>query len=518
MPKLAVIDIGTNSIHMVLAELLRDGSYKIVDRFKDITRLGNGAFAARRLSDEAVARGLEVLNTLATLARNKGFDRIEAVATSAVREAKNGGEFVDLVAKRTGVTVRVISGAEEARLIYLGVKNSIALSEAPTVIVDVGGGSVELILGNRDGVMQVNSLTLGAIRLADQYLTKMPPSGAMLAGLEASVARQLERALEPLKTKRWRSVIATSGMAANVAEITHLRQTGRPLLQVNLATVALKDIRALEKDLARSSFKERLAIPGLDPKRVDTLLPATVVFHCLLKLSALDHMTLCDKAIREGVIYDFIERHRDGLQAEQDIPDIRRRHVLGLARRCHAPEVHSLHVAGLALRLFDQTKPLHGFGGSERDWLEYAAVLHDAGYLINPRQHHKHAYYVIKHSDLSGFTADEIEVVANVARYHRGAMPAMKHDGFANLPPALQHCVKVLGALLRVADALDRTHFSVVQTVNVACGKNLVVEAIVSGAAEMELWTARQRADMLEEVFRRPVELKAVSPASEPAR
>lgn len=518
MPKLAVIDIGTNSIHMVLADILPDASYKIVDRFKDITRLGDGAFATRRLSEEAMARGLEVLNTLATLARNKGFDRIEAVATSAVREARNGGEFVDQVAKQTGVTIRVISGAEEARLIYLGVKNSIALPEAPTVIVDVGGGSVELILGNRDGLIEVNSLTLGAIRLADEFLTKMPPSGAMLKALEESVMGQLERALQPFKAKRWQSVVATSGMAGNLAEVIHLRQTGRPLLQLNLATVSLKEIQALERELARSSLKERLAIPGLDPKRVDTLLPAAVVFRHLLQLSGLEDMTLCDKAIREGVIYDFIERHREGLQAEQDIPDVRRRNVLGLARRCQAPEVHSLHVAGLALRLFDQTRPLHELGRRERDWLEYAAVLHDAGYLINPRQHHKHAYYVIKHSDLSGFTAEEIEVVANVARYHRGAMPAMKHDGFADLPPALQHCVKVLGALLRVADALDRTHFSVVQTVNVAWGKSLVIQAIVAGPAEMELWTAKKRADLLEEVFHRPVELNALSPARDPAR
>jgi exopolyphosphatase/guanosine-5'-triphosphate,3'-diphosphate pyrophosphatase len=204
------------------------------------------------------------------------------------------------------------------------------------------------------------------------------------------------------------------------------------------------------------------------------------------------------------------------LRAEQDIPDVRRRHVLGLARRCQAPEVHSLHVAGLALRLFDHTQSLHGLAQRERDWLEYAAVLHDAGYLINPRQHHKHAYYVIKHSDLSGFTAEEIEVVANVARYHRGAVPATKHDGFADLPPSLQHCVKILGALLRVADALDRTHFSVVQTVTVACGKSLVIRAIVSGPAEMELWTAKKRADLLEEVFHRPVELTAVAGTSDP--
>ena len=505
MAKLAVIDIGTNSIHMVLADILPDGSYKILDRFKDMTRLGNGAFATKRLTDEAVARALNVLKTLVTLARNKGFDRIVAVATSAVREAQNGGDFVDLVAEQTGLTVRVISGLEEARLIFLGVKNSIPLPDGQTLVVDVGGGSVELIVGNRDGLLHAKSLKLGAIRLADQFLSKTPPSDAMLRGLERSITDQLTGALGSFKTKRFDSLVATSGMAGNLAEVVHWRQTGRPLPQLNLATVGLKDIRALEAELARSSVKARLAIPGLDPKRVDTLLPAVVVLRRLLELADLDRMTLCDKAIREGVIYDFIERHRDGLRAETEIPDVRRRNVIGLARRCQTPEIHSLHVAGLTLRLFDQTQSLHGLGQAERDWLEYAAVLHDIGYLINPRQHHKHAYYLIKHSDLGGLTADEIDVVANVARYHRRALPSLKHEGFAPLLPRLKRVVKILAALLRISDGLDRTHFSVVHTVNVKVGKTVVIEAVVSGDAEMELWAAKSRADLFEQVFRRRV-------------
>ncbi len=510
MAKLAVIDIGTNSIHMVLAEILPDASYKILDRFKDMTRLGNGAFATRRLSDEAVARALDVLKTLVTLARNKGFDRIVAVATSAVREARNGGDFVDLIAEQAGLTVRVISGIEEARLIFLGVKNSIALPDGPTMVVDVGGGSVELIVGNRDSLIHGKSLKLGAIRLADQFLSKTPPSESMVRALEEAVTEQLKAALGSFKIKRFQSLVATSGMAGNLAEVIHLRQTGRPLPQHNLATVALKDVRVLEAELARSSVKARLTIPGLDPKRVDTLLPATVVLRRLLELSGRDEMTLCDKAIREGVIYDFIERHREGLKAETEIPDVRRRNVIGLARRCQAPEVHSLHVAGLALRLFDQTKRLHGLRQQERNWLEYAAVLHDVGYLINPRQHHKHAYYLIKQSDLGGLTAEEIEVVANVARYHRRALPALKHEGFGTLAPRLKRVVKILAALLRIADGLDRTHFSVVQTLNVKFGKTMRIEATVSGDAEMELWAAKNRADLFEQVFRRRVQFTEV--------
>ncbi|MFY4729210.1 HD domain-containing protein [Nitrospira sp. BLG_2] len=510
MSKLAVIDIGTNSIHMVLAEILPDASFKILDRFKDITRLGNGVFATRRLSDEAMSRALEILKTLVTLARNKGFERIVAVATSAVREAQNGGDFVTLIMEQTGLRVRVISGTEEARLIFLGVKHSIALPDGPTLVVDIGGGSVELIVGNREGLIHGKSLKLGAIRLAEQFLPKTPPSESMMHALGDAVLTHLRDALGSFKMKKFHSLVATSGMAGNIGEVVHLRQTGKPLPQHNLATVLLKDLRSLEAELARSSVKARLAIPGLDPKRVDTLLPTAVVLRRLLELSGLNEITLCDKALREGVIYDFIVRHREGLKAENDIPDVRRRNVIGLARRCQAPEVHSLHVANLALNLFDQTKREHRLGQQERTWLEYAAILHDVGYLINPRQHHKHAYYLIKHSALDGLTAEEINVVANIARYHRRALPSLKHEAFDCLTPRLQRVVKILASLLRLADGLDRTHFSLVRSVHVKFGKQITIEVHLAGDAEMELWAAKSRVDLFEQVFRRRVLLSGV--------
>jgi exopolyphosphatase/guanosine-5'-triphosphate,3'-diphosphate pyrophosphatase len=299
-------------------------------------------------------------------------------------------------------------------------------------------------------------------------------------------------------------------MSGNVGEVVHLRHTGRPLPQHNLATIPLKDIRNLETELARSSVKARLAIPGLDPKRVDTLLPTAVVLRCLAELSGLNEITLCDKAIREGVIYDFIARHREGLKAEHDFPDVRRRNVIGLARRCQAPEGHSLHVANLALSLFDQTKKEHRLGQQERTWLEYAAILHDIGYLINLRQHHKHAYYLIKHSDLGGLTAEEIDVVANVARYHRRALPALKHDELNSLPPRLQRVVRILASLLRIADGLDRTHFSLVQAISVKFGKQMTIEVHLTGDAEMELWAAKSRVDLFEQVFRRRVQFSGL--------
>lgn len=508
MSKIAVIDIGTNSIHMVLAEVLPDFTYKILDRFKDMTRLGDGAFTTQRLSGEAMTRGLGVIGRLVTLARNKGYDRIIAVATSAVREAKNGGDFIDLVAEKTKLKVRVVSGPEEARLIFLGIKNSVPMTEQPVLAVDVGGGSVELMVGNRDQMLHAKSLKLGAIRLADQFLKRTPPSQGMLRTLESLIDEQLNKALDSFKTKRFDALIATSGMAGNLAEVIHLRRTQRPLAQLNLATISLKDVKDVEQTLQQSTIKERLSIPGLDPKRVDTLFPSTIVLRRLMELSGRDELILCDKAIREGVIYDFIVRHRERIKAETEIPDLRRRNVLALARRCQAPEVHSLHVASLALKLFDHTKRLHKLGSTQREWLEFAAILHDIGYLINERQHHKHAYYLITNSELGGLSGEEIQIVANVARYHRRAVPHAKHGGFDDLTPKSQRIVRILSALLRIADGLDRTHFSVVRTVDVKIGRTVIITAHVVGDAQLEIWAAQGRADLFEKAFRRKVQFR----------
>jgi exopolyphosphatase/guanosine-5'-triphosphate,3'-diphosphate pyrophosphatase len=274
--------------------------------------------------------------------------------------------------------------------------------------------------------------------------------------------------------------------------------------------VTLKEVRAVEELLFSASFKARLAIPGLDPKRVDTLLPATAVIRSLLELIEHEELTLSDKAIRDGLIYDFIERNHDELKAEQDIPNVRRRNVLYLARRCHYPESHSHHVAELVTSLFDQTQSLHNLGEQEREWLEYAAILHDVGYLINSRQHHKHAYYLIKNSDLSGLTADEIEMIANIARYHRRALPRSKHESLKTMPARNRKTLDILSALLRIADGLDRSHFSVIQSLEVTLGKPVTIRLRTSGDPELEVWAARTRADLFEKVFKLHVRLEVV--------
>jgi exopolyphosphatase/guanosine-5'-triphosphate,3'-diphosphate pyrophosphatase len=486
---------------MVLAEVEPDYSYKILDRLKDMTRLGDGTFNRGRLPNTAMVRGVEVLRGFTNLARNKGFERIVGTATSAIREAKNGGEFLKTVLKETGLRVQVVTGQEEARLIYLGVRHSMELSDSPSLIVDVGGGSVELIACNNEKMLFGKSLKLGAIRLADKFLRDDPPPKARIKNMEDVINKGLLHTFKNSRVKSFHQIVATSGMAANLAEIIYLERTGRPLSQINLARVDLNEIRAVEGQLKKRSLSSRLSIAGLDPKRVDTLLPATVVLRSILEHTKLDEVTISDKAIREGVIYDFIARHKEGIRAEHEIPNVRRRHVFLLGRRCGFPEGHSCHVAKLALSLFDQLEAVHGLGEQEREWLDYAALLHDVGYLINVRQHHKHSYYLITQGDLAAFSAEEIDIIANIARYHRRALPRTGHLSYKTLPPKQRKTVEKLSAILRIADGLDRSHFSVVQGLRVQKGSPLIILLECAGDPEFEIWAAQNRADLFEKVF-----------------
>lgn len=517
MQRLAVIDIGSNSIHMVLAEIGKNFSYKIVDRIKEMARLGDGAFTSHRLSQEAMERGLAVLKRFSLLAKNKGFDIILSVATSAVRESKNGGDFIKLIRKELGLRVRVITGEEEARLIYLGVRHSMDLSDSPAMIVDIGGGSVELMACTPKRLKFVRSLKLGAIRLKDQYLKTDPPDKKMVQRMEQAVSQSLKKSLLKKKALLLRSLVATSGMAGNLAEIIYLARTGRALSQIDMAMIDLKEIMEVEQLLRTKDTEGRLKITGLDPRRVDTLYPGVLVLRVLMECLGAKQVRISDKALREGVIYDFIQQHHEGLVAEQEIPNVRRRQILLLARRYQYPKVHSHHTAKLALSLFDQTQPIHGMGEVEREWLEYASLLHDIGHHIQENQHHKHTYYLITHADLPGFSSDEIGILANVSRYHRRGLPKIRHRGYKILNAGQRKTVLGLSSILRIADGLDRSHFSVVKAIKAELGKSLRLQAAFRYDPELELWTTERRKKLFEKFFHCQVELSAAAVTSKDA-
>ena len=515
MQRLAVIDIGTNSIHMVLAEIAKGFSYKIVDRIKEMARLGDGTFTSHRLSPEAMDRGLTVLKRFSMLATNKGFDLILPIATSAVREAKNGGDFLKLVRKEIGLRVRVITGEEEGRLIYLGVRNTMDLSKFPAMIVDIGGGSVELMACTQKRLQFVRSLKLGAIRLKDQFLKSDPPDKKMIQRLENLVTQILKKSLSSKKRDpQFNQLVATSGMAGNLTEIIYLARTGRPLSQIDMAMIELDEVREVERLLRTKDTQARLKVPGLDPRRVDTLYPGVLVLRMLMEHIGVKQARISDKAIREGVIYDFIQQHQEGLRAEQEIPHVRRRQILLLARRYQYSKIHAHHVAKLALSLFDQTQVLHQLGDREREWLEYAALLHDIGHHISENKHHKHTYYLITHADLSGFSSEEVGIIANVARYHRRGQPNPKHTGYRLLDRDQRRIVSSLSAILRIADGLDRSHFSVVKKIHIEPGEPLSLHVSFRYDPELELWTTERRKKFFEKFFHCRVELKAAAVAS----
>lgn len=504
--KLGIIDIGTNSVHMILVEVSKDFRIEVIDRAKEFTQLGDTSFQKGRLSHEALERGLSAVRKFKKLAIIHGVQKIKAVATSAVREAENGGDFLEMIARETGIKVRVITGEEEGRLIYLAVKHSIPFTKEPYLIVDIGGGSVEVIAANEKGILHCSSLKLGTLRLKGEFITKDPPSSKELEKLETAIVQTLKSTLAKVKPLNIRTIIGTSGTILSLVSMAHWREFNAPMGMRNHYRIQASKIIEQHENVIRSDRKTRLRIRGLDEPRVDLIIPGSLVFVTLLKKLSLQEVLLCDEAIREGVIYDYLERHKAKIEMEALVPDLRRRSVLQLGRKCEVQEKHSQHVTQLALTLFDQLRRLHHLGPRERELLEFATLLHDIGTHINFKKHHRHGYYMIKNSDMNGFQEKEIELMANLVRYQTKSGPKKTHENWSHLSKTEQYCVLVGSAIIRLANALDRTRFSVVKGVKVSVsGSKMMIDIRAQGDAELELWTAQKEKISLEEVFKKEI-------------
>jgi exopolyphosphatase / guanosine-5'-triphosphate,3'-diphosphate pyrophosphatase len=509
--KLGILDIGTNSIHLVLVEIGKDLSVQVIDRAKENTRLGDTSFQDGYLSETAIHRGLSAVRRFKKLADIHNVSKLKAVATSAVREAVNGGDFLEMIERETGITVDVITGEEEARLIYLAVKHSIPLSkEHPSLIMDIGGGSVELMIADDASLKNCWSLKLGTLRLKGDYLKDDPPTKKELERMEDHILETLAPVFKKARAAGVKTLIGTSGTILNLVEMANWLDQSSPIEIQNNFRIKARYLRDLHKMLEKSDRKDRQKIKGIDPSRIDIILPGSAVVSTALEEIGIDEVVLCDEAIREGVVYDYLERNRSKIEMENQIPDMRLRSVMQLAKNCDYEEEHSRHVSELALSLFDQTKSLHELGPVERELLRYAALLHDIGYHINYKKHHRHTYYLIKNGDLNGFEEREVEVIANVARYHCKSAPKKTHDNWQRLSGDDKRVVRILSALLRIADGLDRSHFSVVKQVNVRLnGKGAAIEVTPSGDPELEIWGANKKKDLFEEVFEKKVALTA---------
>lgn len=505
--KVAVIDIGTNSVHMLMARIYPNFTFEVIGREKEMIRLGDRTLSTGFLNKEQMELGLETLKKFKHLAQSKGIERIEAVATSAVREAHNGGDFLERVYKDTGIRVRIITGEEEGRLIYQGVRHSIPLPDEPTLIIDIGGGSVELMVVTPEEILFITSLKLGAARLYERFIKKGRKKE--FAKMEDFIRKELKDSAATILEIGFQKVIGTSGTWNNLGAMAFYR-THAPEESLDPQPLLIsEDLQSLYQDLKESGQEDRLEMKGLDPRRSDIILGGAAVAWVLAKELKIPEIMVLDKAMREGMIYSYIQKNRRKIRSEAEIPDVRRRSVLKLAHKCEYQREHAHQSAKLALMIFDKAQPYHGLTTLDRELLEYAALLHDIGYYISFEGHHRHTYYLIKNVALNGFTPEEIEIIALVARYHRRMLPNKTHVGYRELSKGTRRRVKWMAAILRIADALDRSHFSVVESIRLRkYEKKLLFQLEATNDAEYELWEARQKADLFENLIGLPLDIR----------
>ncbi len=512
--RLAAIDIGTNSVHVIVVRVRPDRSFEIIDREKDMVRLGAGGLDGKGLTDAAMAAGLQALKKFKRLAESHHVDEIIAGATSATREAGNGGDFLDAIAAETGIRPRILPGPEEARLIHLAAAYGTDLTGRRGVVVDIGGGSVEITLGTAARAQLARSFKIGVIRLTERFVRSDPLSRRDERRLVDRVRAEVGAHVGQIRRRGFDRVIGTSGTILSLGALA-AQHAGLPAADVRNLRVSARAFHKLRRHLVELDLQARLALPGLDPRRADLAVAGAVLFDTILHLLGADEFWLCDLALREGLVLDYIQRNAGHIAQIDRYPDVRRRSAVELAERCHYQPAHAAQVARLALALFDRTAALHGLGAREREWLDYAALLHDIGTHISHEGHHRHSQYLIEHGDLRGFEPGEVEAIALIARYHRTGAPKKSHALFASLSGQRRKAVRTLSALLAVAEALDRSHASVVADLDVQdAGGHVLVRVQPAGDAELEVWDALRHLAPLERVFAKPVRVEVVRHAA----
>jgi exopolyphosphatase/guanosine-5'-triphosphate,3'-diphosphate pyrophosphatase len=516
--RLAAIDIGTNSVHMIVVRVRPDFSFEVIDREKEMVRLGAGGLDGKKLTREAQMAALQALSKFERLARSHQVDEILAAATSATREAENGGAFLQEIERQTGIRPRIITGTEEARLIHLAAVYGVD-TPRPAVVIDIGGGSVEITLGSGREVKFARSFKIGVIRLVERFVRTDPISGRDERKMVKFIGEQVDRYIGHVVAEGFDRVIGTSGTILSLGIVAAAQDRGAVPGEVRNLRVPAKSLHRLRKLASALDLEDRLKLPGLDPRRADLMVAGAILLDTLIRKLGADELTLCDLALREGLVLDYVQQHRKEISRVDRYPDVRRRSTVELAERCNWEEKHSRQVARLALAMFEQTRALHGLTDREKEWLEFAAFLHDTGNHISYKGHHRHSYYLIKNGDLRGFEPDEIEVIALLARYHRRGAPKKDHAGFRDLGASLRRTVRILSAFLRLAETLDRSRHGLVRDLEIRDrGGDLRLLLHAAGDAELEVWAANRQLDTLEDELGRKIRIEVHAVPEEDAR
>lgn len=506
--RVCVIDLGTNSFHAIIVDAHPNGSYQVVDRLKEMVRLGQHGLDANRLPDEAMDRGIQALERIKLLA--EGWDAREylSFATSAIREAVNGGAFIQRAREELGFRIRPISGEREAQLIFQGISRTEEFDE-PSLLVDIGGGSVEFIVVDEDTDVFDASLKLGAARMTERFISTDPMSEDEQAQLRAHFKGALADVLAACREHGVNTIVGSSGTMKSL--IRTVRQefgdSGRSVFQ---QTFPVKDVRTALRWVMQASASDREAHSAIEPKRVDQIGAGAVLLDTICAgLPSVQSVKVSPNALREGMVVHFIDTNYDRLRQVASFRDPRRRSVHEVAYRFQWEENHAQHVAATATFLFDVCRPLYDGPDSDAELLEYAALLHDLGYLITHDEHNEHSRYLIEHADLQGFQPEEVKIMALAAHYHRSPFPDPSDEHFGRVPSAMQQRVRQLAGLLRVGEGLDRSHFQNVVALRARLSEDgLHIFLATKGDPQLEVWAAQEQGGLFEAAFDRSLHVE----------
>lgn len=512
--RIAAADLGSNSFHLLVVQAHPDGSFDVLAQDKEMLRLGDVVSRTGHIPDERANAVIDCLRRFLATAESLQAREVLAYATAAWREADNSAELADRVREELGLAVRVISGRDEARLVFSAVRSSVVIDPAPALCLDLGGGSLEIIVGDAGGLAWSDSVRLGVARLTADCVRHDPLEHDDIERLRAAVMGVLGPIAGEITALGPRMLVGTSGTLCDLARLAAIHagaDTDARSPSLNQLRVARDDVVAVHHKLLAMRSSERRSLPGIDARRADLIAAGSVVLVTAMHLFDMEHLTVGEWALREGMVLDAIRQH-DPADWSDDPRAMRRASVLSLARRCSWDETHGRQVARLAVELFDQTDRLHRLAPDDRELLHHAALLHDIGEHISVEGHHKHTAYLIQHGKLRGFSPTEVAILICVGRFHRRGDPKASFEPYGSLGPDDRRRVTVLCGLLRIADGLDRGHASVVASIDVelhasthpadasggARTGRVRIAAHTTGEADLERWGVRRKAELFE--------------------
>ena len=510
--KVAIIDLGTNTFHLLIAQVSEGDRFTVLGRYKEPVKLGEGGINARQIAPPAFARGIAALQRFRKLIDSAGVSEVLAKATSAIRSADNGQAFVHAAKAEAGIDIEVINGNTEASYIHEGVKNGVQLPRGEEVLlIDIGGGSVEFAVSRDRQPLLLRSLKIGAARLLEWLQPSDPIKKNELSSLSDYFHAELADLIAELREFDLRLMVGSSGTFETLAAIiAHQRGDHLSAQSLNGYRFEPEHFQGAFDQICSNTRKKRLNLKGMDPVRADMIVMGGGLVDFLLRELPIEEIMVSENALKEGILFRYLKdrRHRLRRLIGPTDQDLRARSVKELAEKYHYDRPHSLKVSELSDMIFKQLRPLHHLGPLENELLRYAAVLHDIGRFIHPSGHHKHGLYLIINSQPYGFSTNELVLLANLVRYHRKSLPKREHYHYSILPPEEQQKVMWLGGILRIADNLDRGHRGLVDEVKVDIQENQIDLSVASSEdVSMEIEHAQHLREMLEKAADRPVQV-----------